>query len=135
MPCLSTGGRQTSHTMDASLTEQDVCDERILGGGMFVERILNRVTPLEIRHMSLEEIIKSVADHYEVGTAQLCWPSKVRTIADARAVVCFLATRRYHLSGRKVGSRLGYMPSAVSRAAQRGSKIYEDDEYLQESLD
>ena len=35
MPCLSTGGRQTSQTMDASLTDQDYYDERILGGGVF----------------------------------------------------------------------------------------------------
>lgn len=135
MPSLSTGGRQASQTLDASLNKQDVYDERILGGGVFVERILNRVTPLETRHMSLEEIIKSVADYYEVAIAQLCWPSKVRTIANARAVVCFLATRRYHLSGREVGGRLGYTPSAVSRAAQRGLKIYENDELLQDIMD
>jgi hypothetical protein len=134
MPCLSTGGRQTSQTMDTSLTEQDRYDERILGGGMFVERILNRVIPLEAKDMSLEELIKLVADYYELDTEQLCWPSKVRLIADARAVVCFLGTRCFHLSGREVGERLGYTPSAVSRAAQRGWCIYEEDEYLQNVL-
>jgi len=134
MPCLSTGGRQASQTLDASLTEQGIYDERILGGGVFVERILNRGTSLETRDMSLEEIIKSVADYHEVATEQLCWPSKVRTIANARALICFLATRRYQLSGREVGGRLDYTPSAVSRAAQRGWKIYENNMHLRETM-
>ena len=134
MPCLSTGGRHTSQTMDASLTDQDFYDERILGGGVFVERIMNRVAPNEARHVSLEEIIKTVADYYEMETEQLCWPSKVRTIADARAVICFLATRRYRITGREVGDKLRYTPSAVSRAAQRGLKIYDGDNHLQDSL-
>ena len=52
---------------------------------------MNRVAPNEARPVSLEEIIKSVADYYEMETERLCWPSKVCTIADARAVICFLS--------------------------------------------
>ncbi|MGM0416180.1 MAG: transposase [Thermodesulfobacteriota bacterium] len=130
IPYLSTGGRQTSQNMDDSLTEQDLYDERILGGGIFVENILKRVTPIADRHISLEEIIKSVADYYKLDAEQLCWPSKVRIIAEARAVICFLATRRYQLSGREVMEKLCYTPSAVSRATQRGWKIFEGNDRL-----
>jgi REP element-mobilizing transposase RayT len=122
LPQLSQGGRRASQMLDGCLTDDQLYDDRILGGGGFVERILTQeqsaVTP-----KSLDSIAENVAKHYGIDVEELTWPSKVRMIAEAKAVICFLATCRHRLSGAEVGKVLGYTPSAVSRAAKRGRLV------------
>ncbi len=128
---LTRGGRKASQTFDDSLTDQDLYDDRILGGGHFVERILEQMQLTE-RTKTLGDITATVAKHYNVDTDELFFPNKARTIAKAKAVICYLATRRYRLTGTSVAKRLGITRSAVSRAAQRGQHLFEEDDVLRE---
>jgi len=50
--------------------------------------------------------------------------SKRKNIADARAVVCFLATKRTGCTETKLAERIGITRSAVVHAAERGEKIF-----------
>ncbi|MCK4503473.1 MAG: transposase [Desulfuromonadales bacterium] len=128
---LSRGGRKASQAFDDTLTDQDLYDDRILGGGDFVERILEK-TQLPEGSKTLDDITALVTKHYNVDPNELYFPNKARTIASAKAVICYLATRRYRFSGTSVAKRLGITRSAVSRAAQRGQHLFEADDVLRE---
>lgn len=132
---LSMGGRRVSQSIDGSLADKDLYDDRILGGGSFVERVLDETPPEEKTERSLDKIMKLVAYYYKLNFEELSWPGKVRNITTAKAVICFLATRHYRISGSSVGKRLGCSASAVSRATQRGHKIFEKDGQLREIMD
>jgi REP element-mobilizing transposase RayT len=129
LPRFSRGGRKASQLVDVSLTDQDIFDDRILGGGGFVERVLAQVDQVEAPK-SLEGIVESVCTHYGLDTEELSFPNKERTIASAKAVICYLATRRYRLPGIAVAQRLVYTSSAVSHAAKRGRILFEGENGL-----
>ncbi len=129
-PTLSCGGRQVSQLLDSTLTDQYVYDDRFLGGGAFVERLLELEQVPEVLK-TIDEIIELVADCYQINRDELRHSNKSRPIANAKAVICYLSIRRIRLPGIEVAKQLGYTPSAVSRAAIRGQKIIEEDETLQ----
>lgn len=130
LPQLSMGGCRASQSIDVSLSDKDLYDDRILGGGSFAERVLGGIMPGEKAERSLDEIMQAVADYYKLDCEELSWPGKARRITTAKAVICFLSARHYRISGSSVGKRLSYTASAVSRAVQRGQTIYEEDESL-----
>ena len=130
---FSRGGRKASQALDDTLTDQDLYDDRILGGGYFVERVLEQ-TQLPEGSKTVDDITALVAIHYNVDTDELFFPNKTRTIACAKAVICYLATRRYRLAGTSVAERLGITRSAVSRAALRGQHLFEEDDVLREKF-
>jgi chromosomal replication initiation ATPase DnaA len=102
----------------------------VLGGGDFVARIL-RPAPVAEPTLTLNELVATVARYYGIDPAELSWPSKAKTIANTKAILCFLVPRRYRLSGIEMARFLGFTPSAVSRAAQRGQGILAEDVTLQ----
>lgn len=122
LPQLSQGGRRPSQAVDGSLTNDQLYDDRCLGGGAFVEQLLEPSPEAEVPQ-SFEVLLERIARHYGVDAEVLSWPSKARPVVEAKAVVCFLATSRYRLSGVEIAERLAYTPSAVSRAVKRGRQI------------
>lgn len=132
IPKLSQGGRRVSQSLDSALTDNDLYDDRVLGGGDFVERVLGPERAAEDNSLSLDVIVEKISDYYGISADELTLPSKERTIASAKAIICYLATRRNRLPGIEVAKRLGYSASAVSRAAKRGQKLFEEDRTLQQ---
>ncbi len=130
---ISSGGRRASQAFDSSLTDQDLYDDRILGGGGFVERVLAAAELIE-SHVSLESIMERVANYFGVDIEELHCPSKVRLIANAKAVICYLSTRRFRIPGGEVAARLGYTRSAVSHASDRGKILFDGDDVLRDLL-
>lgn len=121
---LSRGGRRASMALDPSLAEDAVFDERILGGGPFVEQVLGASCPVPDRpNLSLAELVQRVAAGLRIEPATLRSPSKERNIARAKAVISYLAVRRLGIKGLEVAAMLGYSPTAVSQAAKRGEKL------------
>jgi hypothetical protein len=48
----------------------------------------------------------------------------------AKAVICYLATRRMQRPGADIATQLAYTASAVSKASQRGEKLIQEDKEL-----
>ena len=128
---LSIGGRRSSQLLDDSLTDHDAYDDRILGGGHFVERVLKELEQDE-RLMSLDEIVTAVSAYFGISELDLSQPSKVRSVVKAKAVVCYLAIRVNKHTGGEVGRRLSYTSSATSRAIKRGQELCDEDEKLKD---
>jgi len=132
-PQLSQGGRRASRQMNNNLTDEDSYDDRILGGGGFVERVLSHAkVPKEPR--TLDGLLKTVADYYGLDVEQLCCPGKARQLVQAKAVICHVATRLYRIPGTEVGKVMNYTPSATSRAAERGRGVMIKNEELRKLL-
>lgn len=130
---LSCGGRRISRAYNSSLKDDDLYDERILGGGDFVARVLGAGGD-QGRSLSLGRIIAIVAGHYKLAQTDLAMPSKRPIIVRVKALICFVATRLCRLKGTEVGKPLAYSTTAVSRAALRGKTLYEEDTALQALL-
>lgn len=121
---LSSGGRRASMALDPSIAEDAIFDERILGGGYFVEKVLSTVGPVQDdSHISLAELTQRVATVLQIDPATLRIPSKERHIARAKAIISYLAVRRLGIKGLDVAASLGYSSTAVTQAAKRGEKL------------
>ncbi|MCW9049523.1 MAG: transposase [Deltaproteobacteria bacterium] len=131
---LSSGGRRISQILDTTLQDDALYDERILGGGIFVEQVLSAAQIDIEAELTLDELIARVAVHCGVVEEDLVWPCRQPEIVRAKALICYLATRRCHISGIDVAKRLGYSNSAVSHATKRGQELLKKDKKLQETL-
>lgn len=130
---LSRGGRRASQTYNPALQDDELFDERILGGGDFVAQVLGAPRD-EVVPLPLQKLITLVARHCKIAEADLSMPSKQPTIVYAKALICFVAMRICRLKGAEVGQHLAYSTAAVSRAALRGKMLYEGDGTLHLAL-
>ena len=110
-------------------------DERILGSSQFVQDVLEKADEqleqrsfLGRRGADLESLMSKVADHYDVDFEELKTNGKARLLADARAVICYLAARKLNMSGAGLARVLNLSPSTVSKAANRGKRIIQQTE-------
>jgi REP element-mobilizing transposase RayT len=102
-------------------------DERILGSSEFVEGVLalskeqfEEKARLKARGLDLNTVTKNVANYYGVETGELKSANKRPKTARARAVFCYLATRKLGESVTEIARILHITPSAVTKSARRG---------------
>lgn len=105
-------------------------DERILGSGDFVERVirgadeeLEQRALLKRQGFDLEALLRKVADYYKIDMDGLKTGIKERSIVKARYVLCYLAVRKLKMTATEVALKLNITPSAVSKAVIRGQSI------------
>jgi len=130
---LSSGGRRASQAYNLALQDDELFDERILGGGDFVAQVLGADRD-EAVSLSLRQLMTLVAGYCKIAEADLSMPSKQPTMVRAKALICFIAMRICRFKGAEVGQRLAYSTTAVSRAALRGRTLYEEDSKLHSLL-
>lgn len=135
------GGKRRSMKLQGLINDDDIYDERILGSGEFVEHLLREK---EIKRylpsvMSFADLIVQVTKEVGINPKELSQRKKTGVLAEARALICYLAVRRLGCNGREVGRRLSLSRSGVSVAAARGGKIIEEyprlDKISQEIID
>jgi REP element-mobilizing transposase RayT len=132
---LSSGGRRSSKALDPSIAEDAVFDDRILGGGQFVEQVLNASNTVQNNHrMPFTELVQRVANCLQIAPATLSAPSKERSIVRAKAVICHVAVRKLGIKGVDVAATLGYSSTAVTQATKRGEAILAADRDLEKML-
>jgi REP element-mobilizing transposase RayT len=124
MSKLSNGGRRSSRALDPSIAEDAMFDDRILGGGHFVEQVLNTSSTVQNNHrMPLAELVQQVATCLQIAPATLSAPSKERNIVRAKAIISHIAVRKLGIKGMDVAATLGYSSTAVTQAAKRGETL------------
>jgi len=132
---LSCGGRRSSRALDPSIAEDAIFDDRILGGGHFVEQVLHDSRPEQNGpQMSLSELVERVATCLQIAPGTLNAPSKERHIVRAKAIICHLAVRKLGIKGLDVAAILGYSSTAVTQAAKRGETLLLAERELGEIL-
>ncbi|HEY3309977.1 MAG TPA: helix-turn-helix domain-containing protein [Desulfuromonadaceae bacterium] len=130
------GGRRL---LRGALGEQseELCDERVLGSGEFVEELRER-RELESkfpRSMEIEEIVANVCRHFELDPQELRLRTRAARIVDARSVICYLAVRQVGHSGVEIGGHVNLRRAGVSVAAARGESIVKNHSELSKLMD
>lgn len=100
-------------------------DERVLGGGDFVDR-LKQEPALRVRFkvgITLGRLVEIVSGTLVLDPELIIKPSKSRAPAAARGIICHLAIFELGYTGREVGKFLHLGPTGVSLASRRGAKL------------
>ena len=105
-------------------------DERILGDGDFVERVLREAEDrlnsrylAKARGLDFEKIVRRVADAMRVKPWEVLSRTKKPRSVKARGLLCYWLTYDLGMSKADIARKLGICHSAISRGASRGEKI------------
>ncbi|MGK2905493.1 MAG: transposase [Desulfuromonadales bacterium] len=109
--------------------EYESFDERVLGGGEFVDSLKEDFTLREKmkRVVTLTQLLAVVAAALTLDPDLVRKPSKSRAPAAARGIICHLAIYEFGYTSSEVGQFLHLGPTGVSLASRRGEKILKAD--------
>lgn len=107
--------------------ERWACDERVLGDGDFVGRVLDLVEgthpiPVADPQLVLSELIDRVAGRVRLAAGDVVGNSKVPRAVFARALVSCIAVRHFGLSRVVVARRLSVSTQSVLRGVESGER-------------
>ncbi|MDY6903122.1 MAG: transposase [Thermodesulfobacteriota bacterium] len=110
-------------------------DERILGDDDFVKTVLsaaqeelNNRYSLAAKGVQLDDIVAAVSRLLSVSPVSLAGPSKERTVAKGRALVCYWAVRELGMSMTSVAETLKIAVPTVSNAVKKGQAIADQED-------
>ena len=105
-------------------------DERILGDGGFVERVLSRANEdldrrcrIRAQELTFESILDRVKELTSVDPELILSKDRRRETVRARSLACCLAAEELGLTQPEIGLRLGMTQAAVSIAIRRGKQF------------
>jgi REP element-mobilizing transposase RayT len=108
-------------------------DERILGGGDFVETVLkaaqenlDRKSQLEAAGYSFDWLVGRVARQLEIEPKEVLAPGKYAQNVNARSLLCYWGVRELGMTTVDLARRLNLAQPTVSQAVTRGQKIAAD---------
>ncbi len=111
-------------------------DERILGDGAFVEKVLaasqedyERRYALKSSGIDVDSLAARVAELLDMEVDQVWQAGKTRILVKARSLLCYWAVRELGESMTAMARRLGISTPAVSKAVIRGRAIAERSGY------
>lgn len=120
----------------SSGTDRVKGDERILGSGDFVEKILknadeqlDRRAQLKAAGCDLDTLAQEVSALFAIPPSQIFTAGKYPLIVQARSLFCFWAVRELGLTATQVAKKLRLSQPAVSIAVKRGEKIAQEGAY------
>jgi putative transposase len=108
-------------------------DERVLGSSDFVQRLIEQApaptpAPAADPGAVMPAIIRTVAHHFELASAEIVGNCHRPPAVIARAVVSYLAMRRHGLTPSAVAAHLGVSRFSVARGFQRAQQLGIDSE-------
>ena len=105
--------------------DRQLYDERMLGGGEFVEEVLNKVEEEEKigkRIKGEEELIKRLAKYYGVGEDEIK-NTRMKKVREARQMFIYLGYSQLGKTVTELGKHLGISQTAASKAMCVGRGI------------
>jgi putative transposase len=129
------GGGLARSSQLAAAGEEGIFDQRVLGGGDFVDQVLQRAEQMPaVAKLPLAELLQRVAHLFGLPAELLRQRKRSRPVTDARSVLCYFAVREMGMSGEMVGRMLNISRAAVSFAAGRGEVLVAEDPTLREKI-
>ena len=108
-------------------------DERILGDGDFVKKVLEaaeekmkRRDAVQANGVTLESLVERVAEIFDIQSSEFWIPGKHRWRVRAKSVLCYWANRELEVSMSTLSRRMNVSVMAISNAVQRGEKIVKE---------
>jgi len=116
--------------------ERELSDERILGSGDFVGKILaesNEIYEMKTRNrISLDDLILKVATNVDLDMEDLKSSKRNRKVSYARAVISYLAVNQLRCSASEVARKLRISGMGVGKCVDRGKKTLDKAEIMRE---
>lgn len=110
--------------------EKEQSDERILGGGDFVDRVLQEAGERQLRQMKLrrrdrgiEGIIQEECRRRKVSEAELRRGSRRSRVSETRAAIAYRGKEELGISGAEIARSLGVNTSSINRALARMEEL------------
>lgn len=130
------GGGLKRSQGERPINEYESFDERVLGGGDFVDGLKQEFTLRDKMKsaITLTRLVEIVALTLSLDPDAVRRPSKNRAPATARGIICHLAIYELGYTGREVGKFLHLGPTGVSLAARRGEKVLKADQVLVQEI-
>lgn len=100
--------------------EMELSDDRVLGSGDFVERILKEAGDSPKRRAKIEEIMCEVEKNTGVSAKDIASRSQCRKTVEVRAVYCYRAKEQGGVKGVFLMKQLGMSSGAISHLVERG---------------
>jgi len=110
--------------------EKEQSDERILGGGDFVDRVLREAEGRQLRQMriwrrgmGIEDIIGEECRKGKVSEEELRMGSRRSRVSEVRAVIAYRSKEELGISGAEIARYLGVNTSSITRILARMDKL------------
>jgi len=111
-------------------------DERILGDGDFVDRVLacaeedmERRYALQARGIDLDSVAARVSEVLKIKTEDIWAKGKYQRIVNARSLLCYWAVRELGIPMSNLSIKLGISIPSISISVRRGQRIAEENEF------
>ena len=118
--------------------KRELSDERILGSGDFVSRVLREQNELAEKRLeqklSLGEVILKVAEFLEIGKNDIRSRSRKTVICRARALIAYYSIYELGYKGAEVGRALKISAPSVSKCIERGKNLVDTDPEVYQKL-
>jgi putative transposase len=118
--------------------EREKGDERILGGGDFVNEILRKAEmKFERKYLPkrpIEELVEMVASHLDLNMERIMSASRKKKISEARALICHFALNDLSYSASEVARFLEISRVNAGRCAIRGKKLLDNYKELRQFI-
>ena len=109
-------------------------DQRVLGDGEFVERVLKQtekdeqalISGQKQAEASFARLLKRASELSEIQIKELASGSRRKIVVKVRKAICYLAIRRLGLSGARVARALGVSPHSARRSAEHGENALQE---------
>jgi REP element-mobilizing transposase RayT len=109
--------------------ERELSDERILGSGEFVERMIKGAKahikyqlPVKQQHQKIKEFIRKVCKKEKVTIEELTSGSRRKEVSTVRAQVAIGLVKYYGVALAEVARQVGVSTPAISKIIQRANK-------------
>ena len=118
------------------MEESSHVDPRILGDKFFTDGILKNRTLCEKARVSLPlaEVVNKVSLILNIDPISIRRHSKIRFLAEARGIVCYLAIRELGYKGFELGRELNLGAAGVSIAIRRGESFLREKPEVKEMI-
>ncbi|MBI5635197.1 MAG: hypothetical protein HZA15_17160, partial [Nitrospirae bacterium] len=109
--------------------QKEAFDERILGGGDFVNKVLNDAEDRQLRQhrnrrsgLTIEMIIEEECQQRGISPVELRGGSKRRKVSGARAQIALRGRDELGLTSAEIARHVGVNSSSISRTIDRAEK-------------
>jgi putative transposase len=109
--------------------QQEDFDQRILGGGEFVNQILKETEDRQVRQLkhkragkTIQKIIEEECRKSRINTLELQGGGKRRQVSDTRALIAVRGREELGLSAAAIARHVGVGTSAITKAIERGKE-------------
>ena len=109
--------------------ERELSDDRILGSGQFVERIIKEAEarikyqlPVKDNHQKADELIDSMCKNGNVSIEELTGGSRRRKVTKVRNLIAIELVKGHGVALAEIARRVGVSTSAISKIINRASQ-------------